>query len=105
MWSPDGKRLFYVRPPEAGEGASTFYSVEVLQSGAGFEVGKSNVLFSLDRHFFAGSGPGNVVDLSPDGKQFVTLLLPSQSDRQSGQAQVNVVLNWFAELRQRVPVN
>lgn len=105
MWSPDGKRLFYVRPPGTGESASIFHSVDVLQSGTSFEVGKSNVLFSLDRHFFAGSGPGNVVDLSPDGKQFVTLLLPPQvAAGESEQGQVKVVLNWFADLKQRVPV-
>jgi serine/threonine-protein kinase len=104
MWSPDGKRLFYVRGSEAGQSTSIFYSVEVIQAGTSFEVEKSTVLFSLDRHFFAGSGPGNIVDLSPDGKQFVTLLVPPQPDSESEQDQVSVVLNWFADLQQRVPV-
>ncbi len=105
MWSRDGRRLFFVR--EAGRPArmarATFYSVELLGTGASFENGKPSELFSVDGLFIQGSGPGNIVDLAPDGKQFVTLLLPPQADGESGQGQVNVVLNWFADL-QRVQV-
>jgi hypothetical protein len=80
-------------------------SVDVLGTGASFESGKANALFTLDRVFINGSGPGNYADLSPDGKQFVTLLLPRPSpDSEPQRHQVNVVLNWFAELTQRVPV-
>ena len=82
----------------------TFYSVEVLRTGASFETGKANELFSVDGLFIGGSGPGNLVDLSPDGKQFVTLLVPPQPDSESEQGQVSVVLNWFADLKQRAPV-
>ena len=106
MWSPDGKRLFYVRPPGAGSRAA----IDVLlgrgppNRARASRLEKVTSLFSLDRHFFAGSGPGNVVDLSPDGKQFVTLLVPPQPDSESEQGQVSVVLNWFADLKQRAPV-
>jgi hypothetical protein len=106
MWSPDGKRLFYVR--EEGRDTpgqrATFYSVEVLRSGASFEHGKANELFSVDGLFIAGSGPGNLVDLSPDGKRFLTLLVPRQPDSESEQRQVSVALNWFTDLKQRAPV-
>ena len=106
MWSPDGKRLFYVRraggPVRAHRRSTRSRSSNRARAS---RVEKVTCSFRWTDISFAGSGPGNVVDLSPDGKQFVTLLLPPQSDRQSEQAQVNVVLNWFAELRQRVPVN
>jgi eukaryotic-like serine/threonine-protein kinase len=103
MWSPDG-RLIYVQtqPPWMGEGSSTFYSVEVLGTGSGCNFSKAQQLFSVDRLFISDSGQGNLVDLSPDGKQFVTLVLPPAPDGESGQEQVNVVLNWFADLKQRV---
>ena len=107
MWSPDGKRLFYVRETaaETGRGRSTFYSVEVFRGGASFEHGKPNALFSVDGLFIRGSGPGNIVDLSPDGKQFVTLLLPPRSDSEpEQQTQVKVVLNWHEDPQQHVPV-
>jgi WD40-like Beta Propeller Repeat len=106
MWSPDGKRLFYLRETagETGRGRSIFYSVEVLRTDASFEHGKPNALFSVDGLFIHGSGPGNIVDLSPNGKQFVTLLLPPGSGGEPEQTQVNVILNWFADLKQHVPV-
>jgi hypothetical protein len=105
MWSRDGKRLFFVRlpEPEAARGSVTFYSVEVFGTGASFENGKANAMFSVEGLYFAGSGPGNFVDLSPDGKQFVTLLVPPQPDGESEPGQVSVVLNWQEELKQRVP--
>jgi hypothetical protein len=107
MWSPDGKRLFYVRgpEPEAERGSVTFYSVEVFGTGTSFENGKATAMFSVDGLHFAGSGPGNVVDLSPHGKQFVTLLVPPRPDKTTEQDQVKVVLNWHEELKRRVPVN
>ena len=107
MWSPDGRRLFYVHEanPEAGRGRATFVSIDVLGTGASFESGKTTALFTVDGVFIAGSGPGNYVDLSPDGKQFVTLLLPpARPESEPERGQVNVVLNWFADLKQRVPV-
>jgi eukaryotic-like serine/threonine-protein kinase len=105
MWSRDGKRLFYVPGPgpEAERGSVTFYSVEVFGTSTSFENGKATAMFSVDGLYVAGSGPGNVVDLSPDGKQFVTVLWPPQPDGDSAQGQVNVVLNWTEELKRLVP--
>ena len=101
MWSPDGRRLLYVEAKPGGR--TTFYSIEILRTGASFEHGKPTELFSIDGLFVAGSGPGNVVDLSPDGKRFVALLVPPRSENEDEQVQVNVILNWFAELTARVP--
>ena len=44
-------------------------------------------------------------DITPDGKQFVFVLpatSPVDSNRLAAQ-QINIVLNWFEELKQRVP--
>ena len=103
MWSRDGKQLFYVREHPVDSGRTTFYAVEALGTGASFEHGRPDALFSVDRLYIAGSGAGNLVDLSPDGKQFVTVLLPPPSAREPEEDQVNVVLNWFTDLTQRVP--
>jgi Tol biopolymer transport system component len=100
MWSRDGKQLFYVRERPADSGRTTFYAVEVLGTGASFEHGKPDALFSVDRLYIAGSG--NWVDLSPDGKQFVTVLLPPPSAREPEEGQVNVVLNWQEALKRLV---
>jgi len=44
-------------------------------------------------------------DISPDGKQFIVVLAASQTqNNQPAAPQLNVVLNWLEELKQRVPV-
>ena len=40
-------------------------------------------------------------DLSPDGQRFL-MLKPSEQE-QSAPTQINVVLNWFEELKRRAP--
>ncbi len=40
-------------------------------------------------------------DVTPDGQRFVMVHL---GDGDSERSQLNVVLNWFEELKQRVPV-
>ena len=45
---------------------------------------------------------GRPYDVTPDGKQFLVMLQslePASSDR----PQINVVLNWFQDLKQRAP--
>ena len=39
-------------------------------------------------------------DVSPDGQKF---LMIKASDQESAPTQINVVLNWFEELKQKVP--
>ena len=44
-------------------------------------------------------------DITPDGKQFLVVLPASETGTNQRQAlQINVVLNWLEELKQRVPV-
>jgi hypothetical protein len=42
-------------------------------------------------------------DISPDGKQFLVMLPPGTASSDASQAlQIQVVLNWFEELKQRM---
>src|SRR5215470_4047075 len=43
-------------------------------------------------------------DITPDGKYFVMLLPQSADAGKAPAAQINITLNWFDELKQRVPV-
>ena len=44
-------------------------------------------------------------DITPDGKYFLVMFSQSESDGPKPAAQeINVVLNWFTELKQRVPL-
>ena len=48
---------------------------------------------------------GTPYDIHPDGKRFLMIKLP-QSSASSGETprKINIVLNWFEELKQKVPV-
>ena len=88
LWSRDGKELFYW----AGDG---IVAVEV-QTGGVFSMGGHRRLFessvfytSFDRSY----------DISPDGKRFLMI----RRDPGSVPRQLNVIFNWFEELKRRVP--
>ena len=54
----------------------------------------------------AGPVPGRNYDITPDGKQFLVVVPASSTQSEPRQTQqINVVLNWFEELKQRVPVH
>jgi hypothetical protein len=40
--------------------------------------------------------------VSPDGRRF---LMVKEAERSGAPTQINVVVNWFEELRRRVPAN
>ena len=95
--SPDGQELYYL---EWQEGPTAMMRVPV-DSGATFAAGRPEVLFPYD-HFHPGS-TFRYYDIAPDGQRFLLLSGEGSSDG-TGLLQINVVLNWFEELKQRVPV-
>jgi hypothetical protein len=95
-WAPDGKELYF------NPGPGQFKAVKVTT--------KPNFAFggvvSLPRPFrVSPTRKPRAYDVLPDGR-FIVVISPSQSGSESlGPPQVNVVLNWFADLRARVPVS
>jgi len=86
-WSPDGRRVFYW---ESENRESRIIAVEV-QLRPAFTLGKSAILpFQPIR--------GDDFDVAPDGEHFLAM-----APRREPVTQLNVVLNWFKELNQRVP--
>jgi Tol biopolymer transport system component len=96
LWSPDSKQLFYVVQP-----TNELVAVDI-RTEPSFDVGKPVVIPKVR---LPGGGPGRSYDITPDGKQFVVVMPASafEGDRKP-QEQIDVVLNWFEELRQRVPI-
>ena len=88
VWSPDGRELFY-------RSGDKMMAVSV-QTEPTFSVGKPRVLFE-GSYVTTQFAPGKqYYDISPDGQLFLMI-------RAAGQAQINVVLNWFEELKRLVP--
>ena len=97
LWSPDGKELFYIPGPDQ------FVSVRISVQPS-FSFG--DPIPQAKRGFLEG-GPNyeRNYDIMPDGQHFVGVI--NSSPGQPGaplKPQIQVVLNWFGELRQRVPV-
>jgi serine/threonine-protein kinase len=97
-WSPDGREIYY----RSGD-AIMMASVEIDPT---FRiVGSARELF---RGVFFFIGPGHSWDISPDGKQFL-MMKPqgalAEGFSTEGPPKINIVLNWFEELKQKVPVD
>ncbi|PYS36143.1 MAG: hypothetical protein DMG14_25305 [Acidobacteria bacterium] len=98
LWSPDGRQLFYLQGQ--ANGTQQIVSVDV-QTQPAFVAGKTAPL--PIEGVIADTGPRSY-DISPDGKFFVVMLPQAQANDKAPPEQVNVALNWFDELKQRVPV-
>ncbi len=50
-------------------------------------------------------GEGRTYDVSPDGQRFLAInAVPLETDADASPPQINIILNWFEELKARVPV-
>jgi Tol biopolymer transport system component len=106
LWSPDGKELFYAdSSAELRIGAGHLVAVDIRTQPT-FSFGKPTPLTIGESVQFVGKG--RQYDITPDGKQFVVVMDASASATGAGTrrpplSQINVVLNWQEELKQRVP--
>jgi serine/threonine protein kinase/Tol biopolymer transport system component len=95
-WSPDGKQIFYETGPSTSNRIFVLdvRTPPVTASQAGF----------IEFNARTEQTPAyRAYDITPDGKQFV-IAATAQTDPNAQLAtQVNVILNWLEELRQRVP--
>jgi serine/threonine-protein kinase len=93
LWAPSGKQLFYVN-------GKRIMSVD-LATDAGLRAGKPRVLFerTLARSAIDSGQWGHIYAVFPDGKRFLFVENPEQPEVR----ELRVVLNWFEELKARVP--
>jgi hypothetical protein len=91
VWARSGRELFYL------DESNTLMAVPVQTTGPEFSAGRPVKLF--DRKY---SGDFYSYDVTRDGLRFLMMKDSSIGDR-SHPPSVVVVLNWFEELRRRVP--
>jgi serine/threonine-protein kinase len=99
LWSPDGRKLFY-------RNGDAVMAVEV-ETNPTFKPDKPKELFRKPYYYWVVGGAALPVwDIHPDGKRFLML----KEEQPTGKAtaseaplRFNIVLNWFEELKQRVP--
>jgi eukaryotic-like serine/threonine-protein kinase len=90
VWNPKGRELFY-------RNGNKMMAVDVSTQST-FSAGKPKMLFEGPYVPTPRSFPD--YDVFPDGQRFLMLKADTQAQ---APAQINVVLNWFEELKQKVP--
>ncbi len=91
VWNPNGRELFY-------RSDDRVMAVEITTK-PGFAAGKPRMLF--EGQYLPAQGTLPNYDVSPDGQRF--LMLKTADSAETAPTQINVVMNWFEELKQRVP--
>ncbi len=89
-WNSNGRELFY-------RNGDRMLAVDIATQ-PGFTAGKPHVLFQGSYEPSPGSNPNYDVDFG--GQRFLML---KQIEQEQSATQINVVLNWFEELKRRVP--
>ena len=90
VWNPNGRELFYRH-------RNQMVAVDIVTQ-PGFSAGKPKLLFEGPYLLSAGNLPA--YDVSRDGQRF---LMVEESQQEQPPTQINVVLNWFEELKRLVP--
>ncbi len=104
-WSADGRELVYLRAT-AGLGANAVMRVTLdIDEGdpRSLSLGTPEPLF--DWRYLDEPGGRRHHDISSDGQRFLAISVGESGDAGAGRAEINVVLNWFEELKAQVPVN
>ncbi|HEV2247463.1 MAG TPA: protein kinase [Terriglobia bacterium] len=91
VWNPNGRELFY----RTGD---KMMAVDI-STQTGFAASTPRMLF--EGRYEQPPVPLHNYDVSPDGQHF--LMLKPVEQEQAAPTQINVVLNWFEELKRRVP--
>jgi serine/threonine-protein kinase len=96
LWSPDGRELFYLSDDNSAMAVA-------LETKPTLKLGPPKMLF---RGAYVDIRPSNGTpwDISPDGKRFLMMKEPQSMSAAGAPQKINIVLNWFEELKQRVPV-
>jgi eukaryotic-like serine/threonine-protein kinase len=90
VWNPSGRELFY-------RSGNKMMAVDVVTQPA-FTASKPRVLFQ--GRFLPTPATSPNFDVSRDGRRF--LMVEAAEPEEQGPTQINVVFNWFEELKRRV---
>jgi len=102
LWSPDGKQIFYLGPAVP---PWSLISVDVRTEPtfAFANPTKLPVAPTLPVALTVVAGSVRPYDITRDGKQFLIVTSGRDPSEKPAQPQFRITLNWFEELKQRVP--
>jgi Tol biopolymer transport system component len=101
MWSRDGRELFYRRQTTSAE-LGTLAVIDTSIAGGSPRFTNERVLPIQGFQIFFGNRD---YDITKDGKRLMVIIPEGKTEaaRAPARRQINVVLNWFEELKARVP--
>jgi eukaryotic-like serine/threonine-protein kinase len=101
LWSPDGRELFYRNGDEV-------MTVPITKTDPDFTYGTPKSLFQgnyIPSDFSIGSNEIHSWDIHPNGKRFLMMKdAGTNASAGRGPRRINIILNWFEELKQQMPV-
>lgn len=96
-WNRNGRELFYRNGRELFYRNGAKMMALDVSTQPSFAVGKARMLFEGQYDLL--SAQYSSYDVSPDGQRFLML----KTNEQAAPTQINVVLNWFEEVKQKAP--
>ena len=78
--------------------------VVAVETEPSLQVGSPQTLFVGQFVQETGASGGHNYDIAPDGQRFIMMETLAEAGAEPQVSQINVVLNWFNELTERVPV-
>jgi serine/threonine-protein kinase len=93
-WSRDGRELFYETLD------NRIMALSYTAKGDSFTPDKPRLWSSMQLFDLA---PALNLDLAPDGKRFAVVPLPESAGEQKGPLHATFLLNFFDEVRRRIP--
>ena len=101
MWSRDGRELFYRRQAASAE-LGTLAVIDISDVGGSPRFTNERVLPIQGFQVFYGNRD---YDITKDGKRLMVIVPEGKTEttRPPARPQINVILNWFEELKARVP--
>jgi hypothetical protein len=99
-WSREGSELLFLQLASPTRLMRVTFQEDDTALG-GVTIGPPEEV--LPYPYFRGAGQHRPYDRTPDDERF--LVISSGNDASNGASDINVVLNWFEELKRLVPTN
>ena len=101
MWAPSGRELYYLGLPDAARPSDVRLFAVGFAATAPVGIGQPRLLFETPR-LVVTTTPLRGYDIAPDGRRFLFLQRPDTPPAPFP-CEMHVVLNWFEELKAKVP--
>jgi len=102
-WRADGRELVYTKAPQGPPEAMMRVAFDGSAASGPPSLGIPEQLFPWP--FFSQSGGRRFYDITPNAERFLVMSTETGASGRAASPEINVVLNWFEEVNERVPLN